>query len=85
MAGTLRLTNKGDGWYVENTSYAFEFVDEIFDMDSTTYHQAFINEERLDEMIDLIAKEYRRERELAYNFKKDRKQFIRDVETKKPY
>ena len=85
VTGSLRLTNKGDGWFVEYTNYAFDFVDEIFDLDSSTYHQAFINDDKLDEVIDMIAKEYRRERELAYNFKNVRAQFIRDVVREKPY
>ena len=85
VTGSLRLTNKGDGWFVEYTNYAFEFIDEIFDMDGSTYHQAFINDDKLDEVIGMIAKEYRRERELAYNFKKVRAQFLRDVVREKPY
>ena len=85
VTGSLCLKNKGDGWFVEHVSYAFEFVDEIFDIDCSTYHQAFINDDKLDELIDMIAKEYRRERELAYNFKKVRAQFVRDVVTEKPY
>lgn len=85
VTGSLRLTNKGDGWFVEYTNYAFDFVDEIFDIDSSTYHQAFIHEDKLDELMDMIAKEYRRERELAYNFKNVRAQFLSDVKREKPY
>lgn len=85
VTGTMRLTNKGNGWFVEYTNYAFEFVDEIFDIDSSTYHQAFINDDKLDELMDMIAKEYRRQRELAYNFKKVRAQFVCDVVTEKSY
>lgn len=85
VTGTMRLTNKGNGWFVEYTNYAFEFVDEIFDINSSTYHHAFINEDKLDELMGIIATEYRREREQAYNFKKVRAQFVRDVVTEKPY
>lgn len=82
VSGSLNLKNAGEGWYIDNGAYEFNFVNEIFDL-SQYRVKSYIKDEKFDELIGMIAKEYKRERDMAKQFKAIREQFVNDTENKK--
>lgn len=83
LCGRVALECTDGRWHIETATYTFNFVSDIFNLESGYSTNRYIKDGKLMEVIKMIAVEYARQDKIRSDFRKVAGDYVEDVDKNK--